>query len=149
MSKDEGLKKLLNFPFERDYRYAVEVRHKTWFDKEVYDAFEKLGICLAWSQREELPTPPTVTTDFSYLRFIGDRSIDEKDFGKIQKDRTKEMQKWAKVIKETSKQDKNRIIIIPANNHYAGYGPMTANGFRKMVGLKEAAWEEMKQARLD
>ena len=33
----------------------------------------------------ELQTPPIVTTDFVYLRLIGDRSIDEKDFGNIQK----------------------------------------------------------------
>ncbi len=32
-------------------------------------------------------TPPIVTSYFLYVRFIGDRSIDEKDFGRIQKDR--------------------------------------------------------------
>jgi hypothetical protein len=30
----------------------------------------------------------TFSTDFLYVRFIGDRSIDEKDFGKIQKDKS-------------------------------------------------------------
>ena len=40
-------------------------------------------------------TPPIVTTDFLYIRFIGDRTIQEKDFGKIQKDRVLEMKKWA------------------------------------------------------
>jgi hypothetical protein len=35
---------------------------------------------------------------------------------------------------------------VAANNHYAGFGPTaTANSFRKMVGMKEAVWEEMKQ----
>jgi hypothetical protein len=38
-------------------------------------------------------------TDFLYLRFIGDRTIDEKDFGKIQKDRVMEMKKWASKVK--------------------------------------------------
>jgi hypothetical protein len=33
------------------------------------------------------------TTDFIYIRFIGDRSIVEKDFGKIQKDKVSEMRK--------------------------------------------------------
>jgi len=31
---------------------------------------------------------------------------------------------------------------------YAGFGPATANSFRKMIGLKEVAWEEMKQEKL-
>jgi hypothetical protein len=35
----------------------------------------------------DLGMPPIVTSDFLYVRFIGDRSIDENDFGKIQKDR--------------------------------------------------------------
>ena len=50
---------------------------------------------MVWSQLAELRTPPIATTDFLYLRFIGDRSIDEKNFGKIQKDRVMEMKKWA------------------------------------------------------
>ncbi|MGH9992063.1 MAG: DUF72 domain-containing protein [Nitrososphaera sp.] len=91
MTVKEGLKKLEHFPFEQGYRYAVEVRHKTWFDKEVYDAFSNLDLCLVWNQLDAIKAPPILTTDFAYLRFIGDRSIDEKDFGRIQKDRLKEM----------------------------------------------------------
>jgi len=33
------------------------------------------------------------------VKFIGDRSIREKDFGRIQIDRIAEMQKWAENIK--------------------------------------------------
>jgi hypothetical protein len=48
---------------------------------------------MVWSQLAGLRTPSIVTTDFLYLRFIGDRSIDEKNFAKIQKDRVMEMKK--------------------------------------------------------
>ena len=44
--------------------------------------------------------------------------------------------------------DKVKLVIIAANNHYVGFGPATANSFRKMVGLKELVWEEMKHKRL-
>jgi hypothetical protein len=37
---------------------------------------------------------------------------------------------------------------MAANNHYAGFGPATANSFRKMLGLNEVVWEEMKQETL-
>jgi hypothetical protein len=40
---------------------------------------------------DTIQTPPELTSDFLYLRFIGDRSIVEKDFGRIQKDRHKEL----------------------------------------------------------
>jgi hypothetical protein len=34
------------------------------------------------------------------------------------------------------------LAIVSDNNHYAGFGPGTANIFRKMVGLPKATWEE-------
>lgn len=147
MTMKEGLKKIETFPFEKGYRYAVEVRHKSWFDQSVYDLFSKLDLCLVWNQLDAIEAPPILTTDFFYIRFIGDRSIDEKDFGTIQRDRLKEMEKWAKVVKKV----KEKVLrgMVPANNHYAGFGPATANEFRKMLGQPTAIWEEMKQARLD
>jgi uncharacterized protein YecE (DUF72 family) len=108
------------------------------------------NLCLVWSQLARIRTPPIVTTDFLYVRFIGDRSIDEKDFGKIQKDRIFEMNKWAEEIKkvETEKERGRKevsLAMIAANNHYAGFGPGTANLFRKMVGLSELSWEDQQQ----
>ena len=35
------------------------------------------NICMVWSQLAELRTPPISTTDFLYLRFIGDRLKDK------------------------------------------------------------------------
>jgi uncharacterized protein YecE (DUF72 family) len=85
--------------------------------------------CLAWSQLAEIQTPTVVTTDFIYLRFTGDRSIPEEEFGRIQKDRDKEMQYWAGIINKLSKEKKLKSGFVPANNHYAGFGPATANMF--------------------
>lgn len=55
---------------------------------------------LVWSVREELTTPTVITADQLYTRFIGDRSINEKDFGKVVKDRTREMMEYARHFKE-------------------------------------------------
>jgi hypothetical protein len=41
------------------------------------------------------------------LRLIRDRSIDEKDFGKIKRDRTREMHLWANILKDIQKNEKN------------------------------------------
>jgi len=87
-----------------------------------------------------LQTPPVLTTDFLCLRFIGDRSIHEKDFGRIQIDRVLEMQKWAENIK-TVEDERIKLAIVAANNHYAGFGPGTAKMFRNMLGLPEAKCE--------
>lgn len=108
-----------------------------------------MDLCLVWNQLDSIMAPPVLTTDFAYVRFIGDRSIDEKDFGKIQKDRVSEMEKWGRMFRKLKANSKFKTAIVAANNHYAGFGPATANIFRKMVGLPEVVWEEMKQSTLD
>ena len=101
-------------------------------------------MCMVWSQLAGIRTPPIVTTDFLYIRFIGDRTIQEKDFGKIQKDRVSEMKKWARFLKRAIEEHREKInlAIVAANNHYAGFGPGTANTFRKMLDLSEVTWNE-------
>ena len=73
------------------------------------------------------------------MRFIGDRSIQEKDFGRIQIDSMRA--KWADNIKAIQ-DERVKLAIITANNHYAGFGPGTANIFRNMLRLPEAKWED-------
>jgi uncharacterized protein YecE (DUF72 family) len=139
----EGLRQLVPLLDSR-FRYAVEVRHQSWFQDLAYNFFADNKICMVWSQLAGIRTPPVVTTDFIYIRFIGDRSIDEKDFGNIQKDRVSEMKKWARRVKrvqEENKQQQLNLAIVSSNNHYAGFGPGTANMFRKMVGLSELSWQ--------
>jgi uncharacterized protein YecE (DUF72 family) len=138
----EGLRNLLPL-LDNRFRYAVEVRHHSWFQDLAYNFFADNDICLVWSQLAKLRTPPIVTTDFLYVRFIGDRSIDEKDFGQIQKDRVLEMKKWANQIRKVDtgmgkgKEKEVSLAMIAANNHYAGFGPGTVNIFRNMVGMSE------------
>jgi uncharacterized protein YecE (DUF72 family) len=146
----EGLQRLreLVHILDNRFRYAVEVRHHSWFQDLAYNFFANNNICMVWSQIVGIRTPPIVTTDFLYLRFIGDRSLQEKDFGRIQKHRTPEMRKWVNRIKRAERnngEEGNKrlsLAIVAANNHYAGFGPVSANIFRRMVGLTEVEWEQ-------
>jgi uncharacterized protein YecE (DUF72 family) len=106
---------------------------------------------MVWSQLADIKTPPIVTTDFLYIRFIGDRTIQEKDFGKIQKDRVLEMKKWARFVKRAKEEQRDRLnlAIVAANNQYAGFGPGTANTFRKMLNLSEVTWKDVKVPQAD
>ncbi len=143
----EGLERLRDLVPRLDvrFRYAIEVRHPSWFQDLSYSFFANNDICLVWSQLAELRTPPVITTDFVYVRFIGDRSIQEKDFGRIQIDRITEMQKWANNIKNIQEDGRVKQAIIAANNHYAGFGPGTANLFRNMLGLSDVKWEDKEE----
>ena len=89
---------------------------------------------------DAVQTPSVVTSDFTYIRFIGDRSINERDFGTFQRDRAVEMLNWANKLKEVQKYEHDvKTAIVAANNHYARFGPETSNMFREMLGLNRAS----------
>ena len=143
----EGLDALRNIlPYlDKGFRYAVEVRHRSWFQDLAYNFFRNNQMCLVWSQLADIKTPPIVTSDFVYVRLIGDRSIQEKDFGRIQIDRIKEMKKIVRNFKKDSDGGMGsgvRFSIVAANNHYAGFAPGTVNIFRQLLGLEEVKWGE-------
>ena len=141
----EGLNALRSIlPYlDKSFRYAVEVRHRSWFQDLAYNFFKNHQMCLVWSQLADIHTPPIVTSDFVYVRLIGDRSIQEKDFGRIQIDRIKEMKKLARNFKGDSNEgnlSKVRYSIVAANNQYAGFAPGTVNIFRQLIALEEVKW---------
>ena len=61
------------------------------------------------------------------------------------------MKKWSNKLKRVIKEQKGararsiNLAIVSANNHYAGFGPETANIFRKMIGLTSINWQEAKR----
>ena len=133
-----------DFFFEGDFRYAVEVRHSSWFNDLAYNFFRKNNIAMVWSQMDRLQTPPVVTSDFVYLRLIGDRRLVEDQFGKIQIDRTEEIRNWANKMKEVKQNEKDvKAAIVAANNHYGGYGPGTVDIFRQNMNMEKLSFENV------
>ena len=51
------------------------------------------------------------------------------------------MHKWTEKIKAVQ-DERIKLAIVAANNHYAGFGPGTVNMLRNMLGLPDAKWEE-------
>ena len=55
------------------------------------------------------------------------------------------MKTQARFLKRAREEEHKKInlAIVAANNHYAGFGPGTANTFRKMLNLSEVTWENV------
>lgn len=127
------------------YRYALEVREPSWFDDGVCDFLKENNMSLVWSVLDDLTTPPMVTSHQIYIRFIGDRSISEMDFGKIVRDRQKEMKEYANHIIRMQQGDgigqQQQQIAIAFNNHFAGFGPQSANEFLRLMDKPEIDWK--------
>ena len=99
---------------------------------------------LVWSVREESTTPTIITFDQIYARFIGDGSINEKDFGKVVKgeDRTTEMIEYMRNFERMQNAENNiHDVLIAFNNHFAGFGPQSVNDFSKTTNKLERYWK--------
>jgi uncharacterized protein YecE (DUF72 family) len=138
------LEKMINH-LPQNYRYALEGRHQSWFTDESYKFLSENDLCLVWNEVEGVKNPAHLTTDFLYMRLVGDRSIPENEFGTIHKDRTEQITSWANKIKSI----KNIAFgILMANNHYEGFAPETANKLRLALGLDKVTWYDKKQRSL-
>ena len=134
----DSLQNMVNI-LDTRFKYALEVRDSSWFNDKVYNYLKNNNITLTWSVRDELKTPPIVTSDQIYIRFIGDRSINETEFGRIVKDRKKEMAEYADILNKTDIENYQNISIA-FNNHYAGFGPESSSTFLKMMDKASPDW---------
>jgi uncharacterized protein YecE (DUF72 family) len=144
LSEKRGFTSLQDMVYHLDkrFRYSLEVRHPSWFNDNVYEFLRENDISLVWSIRDKLQSPSVITSDQVYIRFIGDRSISERDFGKTVKDRRKEMLDYVKQVRDTENENSNiHNVLIAFNNHFAGFGPQSVNDFLKLMNMSEIDWK--------
>lgn len=124
----------------KDHRFAIEIRNKNWLVPQFGAALRERGIALTLIDQSWMPRPARwfekfdpITADFTYVRWLGDRKgIEErtKVWNRVIVDRSRELGEWARLL---GKVHKRKIQIFAyANNHYAGYGPATAESFREL-----------------
>ena len=130
-----------------DFKYPIEGRHKSWFTKEALDYLKGKKHCLVWNEVQGIENPAKITSDYVYIRLIGERSIPESNFGRVSINKEESIQKWSKKLKKI--ENKVGFTMVMTNNHFEGFGPSTANTLRVKLGLKELIWEEKKQQRLE
>lgn len=123
-------------------RLVVEIRNKAWLDKRFTDLLREYNAALALTDILHMPRPwemkeklDLVTTDFAYVRWLGDRhGIEEvtQSWDKPILDRRTDLKRWADFLKDLVLNKKLRKLFAFANNHYAGHGPATVKVFWHM-----------------
>jgi uncharacterized protein YecE (DUF72 family) len=74
-----------------------------------------------------------ITTDWTYIRWLGDRKGIERittTWDKTVIDRTSEIQSWVDVCYVTTRRGVK--VFGYANNHYGGFAPATIRQFREL-----------------
>jgi uncharacterized protein YecE (DUF72 family) len=119
-------------------RYAVEFRDKSWYRSETYDLLKERGVPLVWYVgKNGKETIPEVTSDFLYLRFMGQFGEFPK-FNHILEDKIQVLQDWVSNLEKAPGGVKQIYILM--SNHFEGFAPSTANSFRRLLGLPEVSW---------
>ncbi len=111
---------------------AIEFRHDSWHTPATWELLRKHAVAVAWTEWRELARVGEVTSDFLYLRWLGDRREIEK-YDRVQVDRRDSFDAWEK--------DLNRVFLEVReiygyfNNHWAGHSPASANEMKRRLGL--------------
>lgn len=120
-------------------RFAVEVRNKDWLDARLTDLLREHNVALALTDTSFMPRPwemkgalDLVTTDFAYVRWLGNRKgIEEQTttWDRTVIDRQDDLKSWVVVVRRLVLDKRIRKIFAFANNHYAGHAPATVKQF--------------------
>jgi uncharacterized protein YecE (DUF72 family) len=121
-------------------RLVAEIRNRAWLDKRITDLLREYNVALALTDLSNMPRPwevknglDLVTTDFVYVRWLGDRKGIEAltmRWDKTVIDRTGDLRNWAALFRKFL--SRNLKVYAYANNHYAGHGPGTVKLFWDM-----------------
>ncbi len=103
------------------YRFAVEVRNKKWLDERFYGLLRDSGVALVLVDHLWMPEMNTITADFTYIRWEGDRKKVKGTLGKVERDRSRDILNWAGKIKGFM--DDQMEVFGFFSKSYSGYPP--------------------------
>jgi uncharacterized protein YecE (DUF72 family) len=120
----------------KQFRYAVEIRHRSWLRQPFFDLLEANRAALCLIDHPFLPRIERRTTDFVYVRWLGDRRETPGPFTGLRRDPSAPLRWWAKRLR--SMLDEVKEIYAFANNHYAGHAPATLKRFAEVYRRLDA-----------
>jgi uncharacterized protein YecE (DUF72 family) len=132
-----------HFPLLREYlktlpqhrRYVVEIRNKSLFTPDLYSLLREHKVALAWADAPNMLLPEEVTSDFLYLRWVGDRKNVTGTLSRTEIDQTTSTQTWVTKLKNHLK--KQTPIFGYFSKYYSGYPPKDVEDFVKFARVLE------------
>lgn len=142
-SADQFLEKLDPFlaGLPTSMRFAVEIRNSRWLSPRLSELLRRHNVALTLTDQAWMPHGdeiesicPAITTNFSYIRLIGDREEIEKITTRWDKeviDRSDRLRRWATLLHDFRVREVNCVVYV--NNHFAGHAPTTIGRLQAML----------------
>jgi uncharacterized protein YecE (DUF72 family) len=112
------------------YRYAIEVRNKSWLTAEFYQLLKNCNVALAWAESIRMPLLTEKTAGFLYIRWEGNRKVVRGNQGEIEVDRKNDLAAWAQTIKFHL--NDGMEVFGYFGKYFSGYPP---SDIRQLEGL--------------
>lgn len=110
------------------YRFAVEVRNKSWIDDNFFNLLAKNGIAFVIADSgSRFPYYETITTGFVYLRFHGREQLYASDYSET------DLKLYAEKIINWLNEDKEVWVFF--NNDFHGYAIKNAGRLKEIINL--------------
>ena len=111
----ENLERIIN-SVDKSFTNVIEFRHKSWWNKDVYEIFKKNNLIFCSISAPEFPEDLIKTGDTIYIRFHGKENWYKYDYS------DEELKSWAKKIKNSGA----KTVFAYFNNDFYGYAPKNA-----------------------
>ncbi|MCF0069162.1 DUF72 domain-containing protein [Dyadobacter sp. CY261] len=112
----------------KGFRFALEVRHPSWFSEESIALMKKHGITLVFSQAETFPYHEEITAKDIYLRFHGPSSLYSSPYSdEVLEEYAEKFTEWA---------DQGHHVWAFFNNDVGGHALNNARKLQELVNTK-------------
>ena len=112
------------------FRYAVELRHRSWLGSDLPEMLRERGAALTLIDYPRMPRMDGATAGFSYIRWLGDRREFPEGHTHLKKDRDEDLLWWSDLVNRFLEED--RTVFAYANNHYQNHSPSTVERFLEL-----------------
>lgn len=110
------------------FRFALEVRHPSWFSEESIRLMKKHGISLVFSQADQFPYHEEITAKDIYLRFHGPTSLYSSPYSDdILEDYAEKFASWA---------EEGHEVWAFFNNDVGGHALDNAKKLQELVDVR-------------
>jgi uncharacterized protein YecE (DUF72 family) len=116
----------------KTHRYAVEVRNRKLLNHDFYSVLRDNNVVLAWVDSPFMPQISEVTSDFIYVRWVGDRRRVKGTLGRIEVDRKVQINAWAEKL--TPFLEEETEVFGYFSKYYSGYSPSDAKELLDIIG---------------
>lgn len=103
------------------YRYALEAQHRSWFTHSFFELLKDINISIVHFEHPFLPRIRDITSDFVYIRWLGDRQMAPKSFERPTIDQSEKLSYWAKRIQLML--ERGLDVYGYFNNNFTGHAP--------------------------